>query len=61
LSGDAKAVCILNTTKTDAVKLDWKTVDPIAGKKTFQIRDLWVKNDLATADKTTDTEFEGDS
>jgi alpha-galactosidase len=54
LSGDVKAVCILNTTEGPmAVKLDWKSVEPVAGEK-FAIRDLWAKKDLGS----TDADFE---
>ncbi|HEY4232045.1 MAG TPA: glycoside hydrolase family 27 protein [Lacipirellulaceae bacterium] len=50
LSDGAQAVCILNTTEEPmAVKLDWKTVEPIAGKK-YAIRDLWTKKDAGTPD-----------
>ena len=58
LSGDAKAVCILNTTEEPlTVKLDWKTVEPIAGKK-YAIRDLWAKKDLGTTAADFETTLE---
>jgi alpha-galactosidase len=57
LSGDAKAACILNTTEEPmAMKLDWKTVGAVAGKK-YAIHDLWAKNVIANDDLTTDAEF----
>ena len=54
LSGNAKAVCILNTAEQPAtIKFGWSTVEPIAGKE-YAIRDLWARKDLGT----TDADFE---
>jgi alpha-galactosidase len=58
LSDNAKAVCILNTTEEPMpVKLDWKAVEPVDGKK-YAIRDLWAKKDLGTTDTGFETTLE---
>ncbi len=56
LSGGQWAVCVLNpTTASEHIKLDWKDLTFLAGRK-YLVRDLWAGQDLGD----TNTSFSGE-